>query len=125
MSKINNFKVYFSEILKDKYSMSKESIDKYWDNKEKQIKFDNKKLVGSIVGVSELISTSVICIFDKGDSPKIVIPIVILGGIGVLTCKISTNLKNPYYLKEYKKIDEEYEQKKKCYKFINRKNKYN
>ena len=123
MSKINNFKVYFSEILKDKYSMSKESIDKYWDNKENQIKFDNKKLVGSIVGVSELISTSVICIFDKGNNPKIVIPIVILGGIGLLTCKISTSIKNPYYLKEYKQIDEEYEQEKKCYKFLNKENK--
>lgn len=120
MSKINNFKMYFTEVLKDKYLMNKDSIDNYWDYKEKQIKFDNRKLMWSIIGVGELISMSVICIVDNGNNSKVLIPVILLGGIGTLTCKISTKVKNPYYYNKYRLIDDDYNKERVKYKKLNK-----
>lgn len=114
MKKINNFKVYFSNILCNKYHMSKEGIEGYWNNKEKQQSFENKKLMGTLIGLSELIGASTLSIVDR--STKLLIPIAILGTVGVLTTKISVTRKNPYDLKEYIDIEKDYNIEKANYK---------
>lgn len=116
MSKVNNFKVHFSNILLNKYHFTKEGIDGYWIVKEKQEKFDNRKLIGTSVGLLELIMSSSLCVLE-GDC---IVPIIVLGSIGALTAKISVSIKNPYYLEEYIKIDKVYKNEKIKYKKMNK-----
>lgn len=116
MKKMDNFKIYFSGVLKDKFHLNKDQIKKYFEIKEKQESFDNKKLIGSMVGLGELIGASLIGIVDSGNNSNFAIPIIILSGVGVLTTKISVTRRNPYYLKEYKEIDYLYSCEKSQYK---------
>ena len=121
MKKTDGFRVYFSNFLENNYSLNKEQINGYLEIKEKQERFDNRKLIGSLVGVGELISAAIMSIIDGNNNLSI--PIVILGSVGFLTAKISVTRNNPYYLKEYKEIDKIYYIKKLSYKKTQRKRK--
>jgi len=116
MKKIKNFNIYFSEVLTDKFKLNKEQIDKYFEIKRKQENFDTKKLIGSMIGLGELLGASLIGFIDGGNNPNLVISMVILGSIGTLTAKISSQIDNPYYLKEYMEIDNLYNCEKLQYK---------
>lgn len=116
MKEIDNFRICFSKILEERFNLNKEQINKYFILKDKQEKFDNKKLIGCIVGLGELVSASIIGFNVQENNPDLVIPIVIFGGIGVLTAKISATRKNPYYFKEYREIDYLYNYEKSKYK---------
>lgn len=116
MKKIDNFNLYFTFILKDKFKLNKEQIDKYFEIKRKQERFDNKKLIGSIIGLSELVGASLIGVINEGNNPNAAIAIIILGSVGALTAKMSSQSKNPYYLKEYTEIDRIYSYEKTKYK---------
>ena len=50
MKKIDNFKIYFSSVLEEKLNLNKEQINQYLVLKQKQENFDNKKLIGCIIG---------------------------------------------------------------------------
>lgn len=116
MKKINNFKVYFSQILKDKYYLNKEELIEFWQNKTKQEDFNNKKLIGTTVGISELIIASSLGIIQQLNNTNLVIPVIVLGSIGALTTKISVTRENPYYLTKYMKIENDYQLEKIKYK---------
>jgi len=120
MAKNNNFKIYFSLILMNKYSMNKSSIDGYWVNKEKEERFENKKAIGAIVGVSELIGAASLSGVAQITNVNLSGLIILIGGIGALTTKISVTIKNPYHLKKYQTIDKEYHNEKVKYKKINK-----
>lgn len=96
MKKIDNFKVYFSNILEYKYHLNKKQIDLYWENKDKEINFQNKKLIGSIVGLVELIGAGTCGYISNEKDINLAIPIILLGSTGFLTAKISSIIKNPY-----------------------------
>lgn len=116
MKNIDNFKPYFSNILLKKYCFTKMDINEYWENKNKEESFDNKKLIGACIGVSELILSSTLCVIEKINNLDCIIPIIIIGGIGILTTKISLSRDNPYQLSKYKEIDKEYQIEKIKYK---------
>ncbi|MBQ7136632.1 MAG: hypothetical protein IJO43_01490 [Bacilli bacterium] len=120
MKDANNFKIYFTEILKNKYSMNKESIEGYWSNKEKEEKFDNKKLIGTIVGVGELVGAATLSGVIHLTDVNLSALVILFGGAGVLTTKIYASINNPYRLKEYRAIDQDYNNEKTKYKKINR-----
>jgi mannitol-1-phosphate/altronate dehydrogenase len=116
MKKIDNFKIYFAGILEEKFKLNKEQMDKYLEIKRKQENFDNKKLIGSVIGLGELVVASLIGAIDQGHNPNVAIAIIILGSVGALTAKISSQIENPYYLKEYQEIDCLYSYEKAKYK---------
>lgn len=116
MNKINNFQVNFSKILSDKYHFTEKGINRYWENKEKEESFDKKKFIGMMVGLGELVTSVALCNFYPFNEEPYIIPVLILGGVGVLTVKISVVKKNPYSLKEYHRVDKEYKEQKGKYK---------
>lgn len=116
MKKIDNFKIYFSSVLEEKLNLNKEQINQYLVLKQKQENFDNKKLIGCIIGLGEMFSATLIGIIDNGNNPDLAIWAIILGGIGGVTAKISATRKNPYYFKEYGEIDCLYSYEKSQYK---------
>jgi len=123
MKNIDNFKLYFTNILENKYSMNKEKIEGYWINKEKEENFDNKKLIWTVVGVGELVGATALSISIQITNINLSALVILFGGVGILTTKISTSTKNPYRLKKYETIDRDYECEKIKYK--SKKNKIN
>lgn len=114
MEKISKFKVNFTEdILKNKYHMTQEGIDGYWENKAREEEYNNKRGIAIAVGLGEAVGTAGFSCWDitvgGGDCT---VPILIFSGIAVLTTSIAVFKKNPYVKEEYKEIDEDYERAK-------------
>ena len=120
MKNIDNFKIYFSNILSDDYYFTKKGINDYWENKVKEENFDNKKLIGTIVGLSELVSASSLAIVSQATNINLAVPIILIGGVGGLTTKIAITRENPYSLMKYREIDKVYKSEKIKYKKLNR-----
>ena len=116
MKKCDNFKIYFSSILSEKLKLNKEEIDKYFELKKRHESFEKKKFIGTIIGLSELVSSALVGVVYDENHSMLIIPVIILGGVGFLTTKISVTRKNPYCLKEYKEIDFLYGYEKAKYK---------
>ena len=116
MNRISNFKVNFSKILSDKYHFTEEGINKYWENKEKEESFERKQFIGMMVGLGELVTSASLCYFYPFNEEYYIIPVLILGGVGALTAKVSVVKKNPYTLKEYYRMDKNYKEQKEKYK---------
>lgn len=113
MGKTSNFKVQFTEnILKDKYHMTQKGIDGFWKNKTYEREFNNKKGLAIAVGIGEAMGTAVFAHWDAVTSGDCTVPIVVFGGIAVLTTAIAVLKKNPYTKEEYAEIDEDYEKEK-------------
>jgi len=112
MGKTSNFKANFSEILGDKYKMTQEGIDGYWDNKAAEEKYNDKKNLAISVGVGEAIGTATFAIWDIAAGADCLVPVAIFGGVALLTTTIALVKSNPYTKEEYEEIDEEYKEEK-------------
>jgi len=120
LKNINNFKIYFSNILNDKYKFTPAGIKDYWENKNKEEKFDKRKLIGTIVGLGELVTAASLSIVSRSTNVNLAVPIILIGGVGALTTKIAVTRENPYSLINYREIDKVYEVEKTKYKKLNK-----
>lgn len=120
MEKQKSFKVYFSDLLEDRYSFSEEEIKEYWDNKKEQEAYHNKKMTALSVGIGEIVGTTAFAVWDMNNGADCIIPIAIAGGIGVLTAGVALVKSNPYNQKEYKEIDADYKHELKKFKRRNK-----
>lgn len=116
MKKVNNFKMYFSKKLGEKYNLNHDEISEYWANKESKEHYGNTKGLIASIGAGGLVGTTGFLVYDVMNGADCIIPVCIVGGISVLTTAVSLVKRNPYKDREYKEIDEDYKKTKKAYK---------
>lgn len=117
MKKVKNIKPFFNDVLKNKYHMTNEGISGYWENKEQEEKFENKRGIATAVGFGEMAGTLGFTVWDVCAGGKdCIIPITIFAGVAVLTTAVALFKDNPYSKKEYEEIDEDYETAKRLKK---------
>ena len=103
-----NLKANFSKKLEDKYKMTKEGIEGYWENKAAEEKYDDKCNLAASVGLGELIGSASFAIWDIASGADCLVPVAVFLGVGVLTTTVALVKTNPYTKEEYEEIDEEY-----------------
>lgn len=119
MNKTNNLKIEFSKILEEKYNLSKESIEGYWANKEKEKQYDRKSDICFCLGITGAYSGAALFGYALYSGR---IEGVAIATAAFLEIAISSNMaiahpnRNPYKLKENEEIDLEYKKFKSLYK---------
>lgn len=113
MKKVNNLKVNFSKILADHYDFKKEDIERFWENKEKEEKWENKRIMVSCASLGALSGSVIFAAFDGLTAGMdCSIAIAIATTISALSTGITVVKKNPYSDNYIRAIEEEYKTEK-------------
>lgn len=114
MKKTNNLKTNFSTILSDKYHLTKEGIDGYWANKEKEEGFEAKRK--KTVGVCGAIMVTALGATFLATNAYSSCAIVLVNAISGVLASVNVVRPNPYEKQEYQEIDKDYKKEKRNYK---------
>ncbi len=110
---VKRLKANVSKIAMEEYKMSQTSLEGYWANKVKEERYQNRKSAVTWLGTGGIIGTLGFTCYDAiVAGVDCLVPILIAGGVSVLTAGISLVKKNPYTKAKYEKIDEVYEEEK-------------
>ena len=110
---VKRLKANVSKIAKEKYHLSERGIEGYWDNKVKEESYQNKKNAITYLGAGGMVGTAIFSCYDAiAAGFDCLVPILIAGGVSILTTSISLAKKNPYTKAKYEEIDEVYEEEK-------------
>ena len=113
MKKVNNLKVNFSKILKDHYSFKKDDIERFWENKEKEEKWENKRIMVSCASLGALSGSAIFAAVDGiAAGMDCSVAIAIAATVSALATGVSLIKKNPYSDNYIRAIEEEYKTEK-------------